>query len=421
MASPIYYAAPRITDLWLADDCPPRYRRSVDRAVDPRAALDAVPERYRKAARRGARWRVAWVDPAGKRRARQFKTRDEAEGYARSLERGEVTGRNYASAPRTIAEAADAWLASKASLREGTRQRYQREIRCYITPMWGDVAPDAVASTDVQAWVNDLHSGHYPHTDGCSGDPMKRKTIRNIVSVVFGGIMAYAVRQGWAQNDPTEGIELPRNDTAPVKPLTPGELDRLLDAMYKHGEADGDLTLLLALTGIRIGEACALRVADVDRTARTITIERTWSASVPIEIVPPKNGRTRVVAYPPALDATMERRCEGRKADAWLIPGSRGTATMPSNWRQRSWRPVVRQIGLAATPHALRHTFATMAIEAGVSVKDLQAQLGHASATVTLDTYAAWWRTDLSGVAAAVSQRAGLSDGVARKPLQLRA
>lgn len=149
-----------------------------------------------------------------------------------------------------------------------------------------------------------------------------------------------------------------------------------------------------------------MQVGDVDTQRRTIRIQRTWSDGAK-RLEPPKNGRTRTIAYPPALDGMMASRTAGRDAGAWLVPAARGGPTLPSNFRQRVWRPVARELGIGwATPHTLRHTYATMAIQAGAVVKDVQTQLGHSSATITLDTYAAWWHTDLSTVAQAVERAA---------------
>lgn len=409
MASEIYYVKPTIIDAWLTDDCPPRYRRAVDRAADPHAALGSVPSSYVKkgAASRKSRWRVMWTDASGHRRNRSFADRSAADGYAAALERGEVTGRDYRGAPRTMREVVDAWLDTKVSLRQGTLERYKREARCYVIPQWGDVDPRDITSADIQRWVNALHDGNYPHVAGCAGRPMARKSIRSIVMVVTAGALRYAQRQGWITADPTVGVELPRNDTPPIRPLTAAQLATLAQAVYERGQCYGDLVMVLALTGMRIGEACALKVGDVDTTARTIHVQRTWSDDRTLQ--PPKNGHSRTIAYPPALDSIMAAATSCGEPDDWLLTGPRpGSHLDPHNFRQRAWRPATRENGLEwATPHTLRHTYATMAIQSGAVVKDVQTQLGHSSATITLDTYAAWWRTDLSSVASAVAARMG--------------
>lgn len=407
----VYYAKPSVVDAWLRPECPSLWRTKVGRAADPTAVLTRVPPEYLTAAgraRRGSRWYVRWIDPSGRERRRRFRDREDADRFAEGLMHGDISGRDYTGVPRTVAEACERWLDTKIAVRPATLARYRREVRCYIVPQWGGEPLDLVSPAGVQAWVVRLHEGGYPHADGCAGGPLRRKTIRSIVCVVLRGVMEYAVRQGWVSSDPTSGVELPRSDTKAVRPLSPEQLVALLGEMSRRGPAAGDLTQLLAFTGVRIGEACAMQVGDVDTTRRTIRIQRTWSDGA-TRLEPPKSGRTRTIAYPPALDDMMARRTVGRDAAAWLIPAARGGPTLPSNFRQRVWRPVVRALGLEwATPHTLRHTYATMAIQAGAVVKDVQTQLGHSSATITLDTYAAWWHTDLSTVAQAV-ERVALS------------
>ena len=405
----VYYAKPAVHDAWLRSECPSLWRTKVNRAADPAGVLARVPPEYLTAAgraRRGSRWYVRWIDPNGRERRRRFRDRVDAQAFADGLLHGDISGKDYTGVPRTVAEACERWLDTKIAVRPATLARYRREVRCYIAPQWGGEPLDLVSPAAVQAWVVRLHEGGYPHADGCEGGPLKRKTIRSIVCVVLRGVMEYAVRQGWLDSNPTSGVELPRSDTKAVRPLTPEQLADLLSKMERRGTAAGDLTKLMAFTGARIGEVCAMQVGDVDTQRRTIRIQRTWSDGAK-RLEPPKNGRTRTIAYPPAVEGRMASRTAGRDAGAWLVPAARGGPTLPSNFRQRVWRPVARELGIGwATPHTLRHTYATMAIQAGAVVKDVQTQLGHSSATITLDTYAAWWHTDLSTVAQAVERAA---------------
>jgi integrase len=92
-----------------------------------------------------------------------------------------------------------------------------------------------------------------------------------------------------------------------------------------------------------------------------------------------------------------------------------------SNFRKTVWLPTVGECGLEGLRvHDLRHTCASLAISAGASVKAVQRMLGHASATVTLDTYAALFTDDLEALADRLDERFGEA-GVAQawpKPSQ---
>lgn len=78
-----------------------------------------------------------------------------------------------------------------------------------------------------------------------------------------------------------------------------------------------------------------------------------------------------------------------------------------NNWRSRSWTPALRHAGMendGIRIHDLRHTYASIVIATGCDVKTLQSQLGHASATITLDTYARLWPERLDEIADAVGR-----------------
>ena len=78
-----------------------------------------------------------------------------------------------------------------------------------------------------------------------------------------------------------------------------------------------------------------------------------------------------------------------------------------SNFRVRVWAPAVKAAGLppALTPHDLRHTAASLMIASGASIKAVQRQLGHASATMTLDRYGHLYEDDLDAMAVALDAK----------------
>lgn len=86
-----------------------------------------------------------------------------------------------------------------------------------------------------------------------------------------------------------------------------------------------------------------------------------------------------------------------------------GTPLDLSNWRRTVFAPAVTRCGLEPlTPHDLRHTAASLAIQAGANVKVVQRMLGHASAAMTLDVYAGLFESDLESVASLLD--AGVRD-----------
>ena len=119
----------------------------------------------------------------------------------------------------------------------------------------------------------------------------------------------------------------------------------------------------------------------------------------------PKTGKSRTVPIPPSLRAELLPLVEGRPDDALVFATRRGTPLRLRNWRRREFDKAVEDAGLdgtGLTPHKLRHTAASLAIAAGADVKVVQAMLGHATATMTLDRYGHLFPDRLDEVAEAM-------------------
>lgn len=211
----------------------------------------------------------------------------------------------------------------------------------------------------------------------------------------------------WIDHNPVDDVKLPRSTVAtPRVYLTPGEIRMLAN---QAPEPHATLILTLAYTGMRIGEALALRVGDLDPDRRRLNVTKTQSVDVRLHTIEtlPKGNRTRTVPYPIGLEARLLALCEGRNQDAYLFRAPRGGYWQANNWRSRIWRPLLRDVGMddieGLSIHSLRHSYASIAIKNGCDVKTLQTILGHASATETLDTYADLWPDRLSEVADAMN------------------
>lgn len=203
-------------------------------------------------------------------------------------------------------------------------------------------------------------------------------------------------------------VTLPRKKRKEARNyLTPMQVERLAD---KSGP-NSTLVLLLAYTGIRWGEAVALRVGSVAMLSKRLTI-RANAVNVGGVITPgtPKGYDSRVVPFPASLAERIAKQCEGKAAED-LVFGD-GHTFLPTPTHGNGWfagakkRAAIEDpsfpIGLAI--HDLRHTAASLAISSGGNVKLVQQMLGHASAAMTLDTYADLFDDDLNDVADALDQ-----------------
>jgi hypothetical protein len=126
----------------------------------------------------------------------------------------------------------------------------------------------------------------------------------------------------------------------------------------------------------------------------------------------PKTHQRRSVPIPRTLVDALAEHVAGRAPDDLVFTSPRGEVMRNHNFRSRVFAPAAVVVGVPGlTPHGLRHTAASLAVQAGANVKAVQSMLGHASAAMTLDVYAGLFADDLDAVAdrldeAATSARA---------------
>ena len=128
------------------------------------------------------------------------------------------------------------------------------------------------------------------------------------------------------------------------------------------------LVRLLAYSGVRIGEALALRWSAVDLDRKVMTIrESVEDHSGTIWVGPTKTYATRTVTLPNALVDQMRMR----SSTGLVFPNRKGGYLRYGNWRRDVWDPAAKAAGLEVLPHDLRGTCASLLIDAGASVKDV--------------------------------------------------
>lgn len=412
-----------VDDRWLKNDedgNPPSRaaKQSLANAKDPMKAN--VPGKWRSALYgQGSRWRCRWYTLRdGKRvqKSRNFAKLRDAEEYAAAIEddirRGKY--RDPQQELRIFRDVASEWTDGKMDIKQGTLGRYRRELRVYINPKWGDRTLREIQRDELQQWVTQLTEGGYPAElqDDRESKPLSPRSIRNIVKVVMGGVMEFALEHGWIGENPIEKVTVPRitqSDDDMVF-LTVEEMELLAGMAERAGRpVDGLIVRWQAYTGARIGETLALKCGDVDVESRRARIRRTWTDDGKGRLVlgTPKNGKPRSIAIPRFLIPSIERQMEGMGDDDWLFRAARGGNLWTNTWRTRVWRKAVRLAGMedeGVTIHSLRHSYASFAIAQGADVKTLQMQLGHSSPSITLNTYTALWPERLDDVADAIGE-----------------
>lgn len=375
----------------------------------------ATVSRYTTAAGE-TRWRVRYRTPDRRQTdKRGFKRRKDADDFLASLtvqiNRGEYVA--PADGRRTVRELADPWLERQAHIKPSYRASLRGALDHHVLPRWGDVQLRAIRTTDVQAWVARMATG----TPGDDGERGLSASVVKRNHGVLRGILEDAVTDRMLASNPAARVKLPRSQSKPRNYLTPSQVRALADEAGNEdpagrGRVADDATvrvargrrafvLLLAYTGLRWGEATALRVSDVDFLRRRLRIERAivWLHGEPIEGTP-KTHETRTVPVPQFLVDVLSVECKGKPRDARVFTTADG-GPMPHPSSDSGWfASAVKRAGVPrVTPHDLRHTAASLAISAGANVKAVQRMLGHATASQTLDRYADLFDSDLEDVA----------------------
>ena len=203
---------------------------------------------------------------------------------------------------------------------------------------------------------------------------------------VTSAALDHAVRSGRIRSNPARGLNLPRIRRRDYVFLTHEQVQHLADVSGRWRL----LILLLAYTGLRWGEATALRVCDVDLVRRRIDVRRAYAdVGGYLVLGSPKSHQSRTVPIPRFLASELFELVEHKKAEDLIFTTSSGSPLRLPNWRRDVFHPARSRAGVSdhLRVHDLRHTAASLMIQAGYPPKMLQEIMGHASITTTLDLY----------------------------------
>ncbi|MEU4184271.1 tyrosine-type recombinase/integrase [Streptomyces griseoluteus] len=329
------------------------------------------------------RYRVRWYGPDGKPKMKTFARKVDAE-IERTRTESRLNDGSYrdpAAARVKLAEVVESWLAVQIHLKRSTRARYRGVLDVHVIPKWGTTPLDRIHFEDIAEWLADLLSG-----EATGGRKLSPRSVRKAY-VVLSRVLGYAVKARRLAVNPAVGVPLPKAAPADHVYLD----DMQVDALANASGAYRVFIMLLAYTGLRWGEASALKVGRVDLDAcRAHIVEAYAEDNGKLYLDTPKNHERRSVPIPRFLAEELKPHVQGRGDEELLFTAPQSGPLRARNFRQRFFAPAVVKAGLGhlnVTPHKLRHTAASLAIASGADVNVVQTMLGHKSATLTLDTY----------------------------------
>ncbi len=293
----------------------------------------------------------------------------------------------------TVAAWLDTWLTEYAapSLKPLSLSAYESRIGSHIKPALGKIRLAELNPTQIQTFYNSL-------TREKSLSP---KTVKNVHGILH-KCLSQAVKLRYIGFNPCDMCELPRMERREIKPLTEREISAFL-AELRAGEEFSALFTVALFTGMREGEICGLAWNAVDFRAGTITVRQQLQKEKKKGgchyIAATKNDRTRTItAAPYVMGILREIFAEQKKQhlacglawrNEWNLVFTRPDGSfIPPQTALKHFKKIAERIGRPdARFHDLRHTYAVTALQEGDSVKTVQENLGHSTASFTLDVY----------------------------------
>lgn len=270
----------------------------------------------------------------------------------------------------TFGEVADQWWGEKwETIANSTAGSYRPCLR-RLLEQFGDCGLEDIETADVNAFLNAIAAQGY-----------SRRTVqmhKDIANMIF----EVAIRNGALRYSPTDHATIPKNLPKKERELPPKEA---LVAVHNGGKLPfGLFAFLCFYSGMRRGEALALRYEDIDRKKRVIHITKSleWVGNHPHVKEPKTRNSVRDVRVPDVLLDAIPLGI----GPIFCRDDHPGELLRQSDFR-RKWRQFCVAADIDITPHQLRHGYATMLYEAGIGPKEAQKLLGHANIKTTLNIY----------------------------------
>lgn len=256
------------------------------------------------------------------------------------------------------------------TLKFSTRRLYRCLARKHLLPWAGEWKLSNFTPVQIQQFVGlKQREGYSPQT---------LRHLKNLLSNTLG----IAVSWGWLTANPVRNIKLPAMERIrESRVLSVDDVTKLCGSLP---DAESVILLLGVLTGLRVGELLALRIQDVDLSAGFLYVRRdVYCGHVG---TPKTKAGERRVPLASILFPSLQRWLKVRLAlSEWFFPSERGTPLRDRNVLTRRIWPVCDRLDIPRFGwHSLRHTFSTIAANAGVPLPVLKLLLGHGGSDVTM-------------------------------------
>lgn len=285
-------------------------------------------------------------------------------------------------APKTMVDAKSTW-------------------RNHVEPEFGALPVIEVTKQHVRTWVSELRAAG-------RSDAVVQKAV-----IQLSRVMQTAVDHNAVAVNPVRGVGVGASKPGRVHAIEYAlSVEQVMAIVRAIDQRFALLVKFLAFTGVRSGEAYALRVSDLDLNRGQAWVGGSLSRVGGVHTKETKTGAGRVVALVPDLVEELREHVQGKRAGDYVFTGAEGTPVHASNFGRRQWAPAVAkaratvELPQRVVVHDLRHFFASWALSKGFPLVTVQQQLGHTSVTTTADMYARWVPSAGASMVAALGEAA---------------
>jgi integrase len=352
----------------------------------------------------GKRWRARWRDETGRQREQSFDKKIDADRHAATVE-ADMLRRTYIdpNAGRiTFRAYAEKWRVGQIH-QETTTASVESLLRRHVYTVFGDQEIASIKPSVAQAWIRGMQTGRDDRA------PLMPATVQVVYRYVV-AIGHAAVADKVISANPFVKLSRTRPVKKRVMPPTGKQVAALYEAFPVKLRA---MVVAGAGVGMRQGEVAGIELDCIDFLHRKLVVRQQlvlMPGSAPYLRLP-KGAKTREIPladvvlaefaehvriYPPEKVWIEDRTNLAKPVWRWaflVFTAAEGGPLRRTRFSDRIWLPARRLAGLPAafTFHDLRHYYASALIRYGESPTTVQARLGHASATETLDTYSHLW------------------------------
>lgn len=296
---------------------------------------------------------------------------------------------------QTLSSYLDDWLAAtKPTLRASTYATYASIVETQIKPRVGSLPLPSITATRLNAMYGELLASG--RRDGKGG--LSPATVRYVHAVIRKAL-ADAVRRNQLTRNVADAADAPRQARTQIRTWSARELRAFLS--HVEGDRLYAAYVVAGTTGMRRGEVLGLKWQDIDLDKARVSIVRSLTVvgGYEVHFSEPKTARgRRMIALDPSTIAALREHRERQMLERSLMGEAYvdddlafcredGTPLHPDAFSDAFWRHAKAARLPRIRFHDLRHTHATLALAAGVHPKVVSERLGHASITITLDTY----------------------------------